>query len=125
MTSRFIWMGMNKDVREWTHTCVPCHASKVTRHTRSPPGTFTPVSPRFDHVHIDLVGPFPYSDGNRYILTCVDRFTLWPEATPLADISTATVARAFNTTWVSRFGVPLNLTSDRGSQFESRVWGRS
>lgn len=124
MTSRFIWMGMNKDVREWTRTCVPCQASKVTRHTRSPPGTFTPVSSRFDHVHIDLVGPLPYSDGNRYILTCVDRFTRWPEATPLADISTDTVARAFITTWVSRFGVPLNLTSDRGSQFESRVWGK-
>ena len=27
-------------------------------------------------------------------------------------------------TWVSRFGVPLSLTSDRGGQFESQVWNR-
>ena len=124
MTSKFIWLGINKDVREWTRTCVPCQASKVTRHTHSPPATFTPVSSRFDHVHVDLVGPLPHSNGNRYILTCVDRFTRWPEATPLTDISTDTVARAFITTWVSRFGVPLSLTSDRGSQFESSVWGK-
>ena len=124
MTSRFIWNGINKDVREWTRTCVQCQASKVTRHTRSPPGTFTPVSSRFDHVHVDLVGPLPHSNGYRYILTCVDRFTRWPEATPLTDISTDTVARAFITSWVSRFGVPLSLTSDRGSQFESSVWNK-
>lgn len=75
MTSRLIWEGINKDVRLWTKTCTDCQASKVTRHTHSPPGTFTPVTERFDHVHIDLVGPLPPSAGHRYILTCVDRFT--------------------------------------------------
>ena len=124
MSSRFVWEGMNKDVRCWTRTCLACQASKVTRHNHSPAATFTPVSERFDHVHIDLVGPLPYSNGHRYLLTCVDRFTRWPEAAPLADITTDSVARAFISTWVSRFGVPLNLTSDRGSQFESSVWNK-
>ena len=124
MTSRFVWTGINTDVRLWTRTCLKCQASKVTRHTHSSPGTFAPVSTRFEHVHIDLVGPLPFSRGYRYLLTCVDRFTRWPEAAPLADITTDSVARAFIETWVSRFGVPLSLTSDRGSQFESNVWSR-
>lgn len=124
MTARFIWEGINKDVRLWTRTCTHCQSSKVTRHTQSPPGTFTPVTERFDHVHIDLVGPLPPSAGHRYVLTCVDRFTRWPEATPIADITTDTVAQAFIATWVSRFGVPLSLTSDRGSQFEASVWNK-
>lgn len=124
MSSRFIWEGMNKDVRHWARTCIRCQASKVNRHTHSPAATFTPVTERFDHIHIDLVGPLPHSNGYRYLLTCVDRFTRWPEATPLADITTDTIARAFIATWISRFGVPLSLTSDRGSQFESGVWNR-
>ncbi|KAK3880443.1 hypothetical protein Pcinc_015045 [Petrolisthes cinctipes] len=124
MSSRFIWEGINKDVRHWARTCIRCQASKVTRHTHSPAATFTPVTERFDHVHIDLVGPLLYSNGYRYLLTCVDRFTRWPEAVPLTDITTDTVARAFIATWVSRFGVPLSLTSDRGGQFESGVWNK-
>ncbi|XP_063885549.1 uncharacterized protein LOC135113856 [Scylla paramamosain] len=74
--------------------------------------TFTTVSERFDHVHIALARPLPYSNGHRYLLTCVDCFTRWP----LADITTDSVAQVFIAKWVSRFGVPLNLTSDRGSQ---------
>lgn len=124
VASRFIWEGINKDVRLWARTCTQCQASKVNRHTHSPPGTFPPSTGRFDHIHLDLVGPLPPSAGHRYLLTCVDRFTRWAEATPLADITTDTVAQAFITTWVSRFGVPLSLTSDRGGQFESNVWNK-
>ena len=118
------WEGINKDIRLWTLTCTNCQASKVTRHARSLPGTFTSVTERFDHIHIDLVGPLPPSSGYRYILTCVDRFTRWAEAAFIADITTDTIAHAFIVTGVSRFGVPLSLTSDRGGQFEANVWNK-
>ena len=93
----------------------------MTRHTQSLPGTFTLVTERFDHIHIDLVGLLSPSAGHRYIFTFVDRFTRWAEAVPIADITTDTVAHAFIATWVSRFDVPLSLTSDRGGQFEANV----
>lgn len=124
MTSKFVWPGINKDVRTWTRVCLQCQSSKINRHTVSPVTPFKPVSARFEHIHIDLVGPLPYSQGFKYLLTCVDRFTRWPEAIPLPDITTHTVAKAFVEGWVSRFGVPLNLTSDRGGQFESRLWDK-
>ena len=57
-----------------------------------------------------------------YLLTIVDRFTRWPEAIPLSDISALTCARAFLYHWVSRYGVPSILTSDRGRQFVSELW---
>ena len=76
----------------------------------------------FNHVHVNLVGPLPPSRGNTYLLTCVDRFTRWPEAIPLQDIRAATVARAFIENWIARFGVPSTITTDRGAQFESALW---
>ncbi|GBN90653.1 Retrovirus-related Pol polyprotein from transposon 17.6 [Araneus ventricosus] len=58
------------------------------------------------------------SEGFRYCLTCVDRFSKWPEAFPLVDISANTIATAFYSGWISRLGPPLRLTTDQGTQFE-------
>lgn len=33
-----------------------------------------------------------------------------------------TVATAFYANWVARFGVPVTITTDRGSQFESLLF---
>ena len=35
-----------------------------------------------------------------------------------------TVAHAFINYWISRFGVPSTVTTDRGQQFESTLWQR-
>ena len=40
----------------------------------------------------------------------------------MSSISSESCVKAFISTWVSRFGVPAVLTSDRGSQFTSSVW---
>ena len=71
-------------------------------------------------VHVDIVGPLTVSQGQRYLLTCVDRFTRWPEVIPIHDICADTVAKVFFNGWVARFGVPSAVIS--GRQFESELW---
>ena len=68
------------------------------------------------------MGPLPPSNGCIYLLTCVDRFTRWPEAVPISEGFAVTVSRAFIQIWVSRFGVPATITTDHGGQFESNLW---
>src|SRR5678815_2838010 len=120
VSARFVWPGVNADVTKWTRNCLSCQRSKVQRHTKSPLGSFLPPGDRFEKVHIDIVGPLPPSNGKRYLLTCIDRFTRWTEAIPLSVASSESITTAFMTHWVSRFGIPCLLyTSDAADERSS------
>ena len=122
VAQKFVWHGMSRQLGEWAKTCVPCQESKISRHVRAPLQQFQVPQRRFDHINIDLVGPLPPSQGYTYLLTMVDRFTRWPEAIPLSDITTLSCARALVSNWISRFGLPSDMSSDRGPQFTSELW---
>ena len=109
------------DAQKWTRTCLQCQKSKVQCHTITPLSTFATPGARFDRVHIDLVGPLPPSEGFRYLLTCIDRFTRWPEPIPITTITAEAIKQAFVQ---GRFGVPSTITTDRGHQFETALWAQ-
>ena len=71
INTRYVWHGMNIDIAEWCRSCKGCRTAKISCHNRPVFGKFAEPTERFDHVHIDIVGPLPYSDGFRYLLTCV------------------------------------------------------
>ncbi|GBM16835.1 hypothetical protein AVEN_9414-1 [Araneus ventricosus] len=85
-------------------------------------GNFPLLSTRFSHVNVDVIGPQSTVGGMTYLLTCVDRVTRWPDAFPVPDQSADTIALAFWLEWISRFGVPKKVISDRGTNFQSNLF---
>jgi len=110
---------MSSDVQQWARSCLKCQKAKIHRHTTTPLAFNTPDA-CFDHIHI--VGPLPTSKGCSYLHTCINRFTWWAEAIPISGSTAETVAQVFLTGWISCFGVPSAITTDRSQQFESSLW---
>ena len=76
----------------------------------------------FERVQIDILGPFPITSlGNRYLLVVIDCFTKWVEAFPLSNMRTKTIAEIFVREIVCRYGVPLEVHTDLGRSFDSKL----
>jgi hypothetical protein len=75
VTSKFCWPGIRKYVRRYAQQCLSCQKSKVSRHVHLSPAAIAVPHRRFEHVHVDLVGPLPQSSGFSYLFTIVDRTT--------------------------------------------------
>ena len=69
------------------------------------------------------MGPFPKAVGNKkYLLVCIDYFTKWVEAEPLANIGDVDVKRFIWKNLVTQFGVPYALISNNGLQFDRKAF---
>ena len=121
--ARYYWAFMARDVRASCRQCTRCAQRKSPPRKRRAPLQQYQVGAPMERVALDLVGPLPESDrGNKWILVIGEYFTKWMEAYPLPDSTSATVAKAFVEKFVCRFGVPRELHSDQGRNFEADIF---
>ena len=96
---------------------------KIARPIHPPTRQINEAAARFTHVNMDNVIPLPAINKSpfRYLVTFIDHSRNLIEAHPVHYITAEEVCHAFLLSWFSSFGVPLYITTDRGTQFESQL----
>ena len=116
------WPSMLNDVRTFILQCSTCqHARETTQRTLAPLGELDAVDRPWVRVHMDLFGPLKSTGSNHFVLVLTDAFSKYVELVPIPNKESNTVAEAFWARWICRFGVPIQLISDRGLEFSNSV----
>jgi hypothetical protein len=122
---------MHTDVAMFVRVCDNCQRRKLVL-PEAPPLQQPVVRGPFEHVHIDLCGPFdtpvidihgrlsmPEKPLKAHVVIMVDYFTKAAEFAVIYSKTPAAVAKAFYYTWICRYFVPSHVTSDNGTEFET------
>ena len=120
---RAYWPNWTSQVRLELRKCAPCaqyHRGKAPKQSFLNP--FIAGEP-FEVVAVDITGKHPKSARrNEYIVTAIDIFSKWAEAYPVRNHTAATVARVLTDNLFSRFGMPMRILTDQGTEFESNLF---
>lgn len=120
---RFYWNHCRDDVEDWCRKCTSCAAVKGPRTRSKGALKLYNVGAPWERIALDVAGPFPVTEnGNRYFLVVMDYFTKWPEVFAIPNQEATTVAEKLVNEVFCRFGVPLEIHSDQGRNFESQVF---
>ncbi|KAD2806207.1 hypothetical protein E3N88_39584 [Mikania micrantha] len=112
----FYWPTVFKDAHEFVRRCDACQRTGNISHRNEMPQNSIQGVEVFDIWGIDFMGPFPSSQGNRYILVAIDYVSKWVEAQALSTNDARGVV-GFLKSLFCRFGTPKALISDRGTHF--------
>jgi hypothetical protein len=119
----FYWYHMRLDCKVFVETCATCSKQKkATRQARAGLMNYRAGAPS-DRVHLDIFGPLVSSvRGNKYGLVAVDQFSKWVEIWALSEQSAETIAETFFDQWVTRYGVPIQVHTDQGRNFDGNFF---
>ncbi|BHF73948.1 hypothetical protein SprV_0401703200 [Sparganum proliferum] len=119
---RFWWPTIHQDVVSYCTACKVC--AQIKSPIPAPRALLYPIAVDGPNhrIGVDIIGPLPTTRrGNRFILVMVDYFTKWCEAVPLQTQDTKSVAATILNDWISRYGAPTIIHSDRGTAFENHL----
>jgi len=123
LRKRFFWPGWSTDVYLAKRRCLGCERFQRPRPHRQGPLQPMVVGEPWERLSIDITGPHPTSaKGNVYILTVLDNFSKWVELFPMRNQEATTVAKILFERVICTHGCPLQILSDQGPNFESRIF---
>jgi len=122
VAKRAYWVGWTRDVRDFCRRCDAC--AKYHHGTVKKQGELQNmcVGAPWERVAIDVMGPHPQSSkGNKFMVTVLDHFTKYAFAFPVRSHDAVTVAKHLVERKFLVYGVPVQLLSDRGAEFEGSL----
>jgi transposase InsO family protein len=116
------WFGWHSDVERALARCANCATYFRGILKRQGELQIPCVGEAFERIAIDITGPHPKSrQGYVYILTVIDLFTKWAMAFPVRQHDAVTVASILCDQVFSVYGIPLQILSDQGPEFEGHL----
>jgi RNase H-like domain found in reverse transcriptase/Reverse transcriptase (RNA-dependent DNA polymerase)/Integrase core domain/Integrase zinc binding domain/Chromo (CHRromatin Organisation MOdifier) domain len=114
------WPGLRAEVHAACAKCMPCQRHNIARAGYHPLAPISADRP-FDHVAIDLAGPFPTSPAaNHYLFVLVDVHSRFVILRAIPDKRSATVGAVLFDIFTT-FGFPRVVQSDNGAEFVNKV----
>ena len=117
---RFYWLTLFRDAYAFVQAYDQCQRTgKISPQKELPQHGILEVE-IFDVLGINFMGPFPPSNGNKYILVAVDYVSKWVEAIAAPTNDAKVVRKLFQQVIFPRYGCPRVIISDGGSHFTCR-----
>ena len=118
----YYWPGMTRDVNTWCQCCEVCACSRGPPPRPNAKMTKVIAAAPLDMVAVDVLSGLPTaSDGSTCILVVVDCMTKWAEAYALPNEEAHTCMSALYNNFFARFGLPAQIHSDQGKNFQSKL----
>ncbi|HYN44838.1 MAG TPA: RNase H-like domain-containing protein [Candidatus Limnocylindrales bacterium] len=123
MKERYYWNGMSKDTMDYGSSCEECQRRNHTKAFKRGYMFSMKVKRKFQLIGVDLYTGIPKGSVTNYdtILVMTDYLTKWVVAVPIKDATAATVAEAMYDKWIVHYGVPEEIISDEGGEFNAKA----
>ncbi|WVZ94000.1 hypothetical protein U9M48_039944 [Paspalum notatum var. saurae] len=125
LKQKFWWTRMKREIAKYVSECDVCQRVKADH--LKPAGMLQPLAVpawKWEDIHMDFIVGLPRTQkGYDSIWVIIDRFT---KSAHFIPVKTTYRAKQYAELYISRIvslhGVPLTITSDRGSLFLSHFW---
>ncbi|WVZ76683.1 hypothetical protein U9M48_024636 [Paspalum notatum var. saurae] len=125
LKQKFWWTRMKREIAKYVSECDVCQRVKADH--LKPAGMLQPLAVpawKWEDIHMDFIVGLPHTQkGYDSIWVIIDRFT---KSAHFIPVKTTYRAKQYAELYISRIvslhGVPLTITSDKGSLFLSRFW---
>jgi transposase InsO family protein len=118
------WAGCERAIRKHCKRCGQCQLFRADRpdkpHLQSRGDLFRP----FQRISMDIliIRSVPGATSHPNVLIIMDELTRYTEAYPLKNHDADSVARVLLDSFITRYGVPREILTDRGAEFIGEIF---